>query len=58
MTLEQVFKNAVCHSAASTLENPVPGPSSDVQLPPDDDDDDDDDDDGDNDASSSPKSSS
>jgi hypothetical protein len=33
MTLEEVFKKAVSHSA-SELENPVPGPSSDVRLQP------------------------
>jgi hypothetical protein len=32
MTLEEVFKKAVCRSAAE-LENPVPGPSSDVPTP-------------------------
>ena len=31
MTLEEVFKKAVSRSAAE-LENPVPGPSSNVQL--------------------------
>jgi hypothetical protein len=31
MTLEEVFKEAVSHSAAE-LENPIPGPSSDVRL--------------------------
>jgi hypothetical protein len=33
MTLEEVFKKAVSQSAAG-LENPVPGPSSDVRLQP------------------------
>jgi hypothetical protein len=32
-TLEEVFKKAISHSAAE-LENPVPGPSSDVRLQP------------------------
>jgi hypothetical protein len=27
MTLQEVFKKAVCHTAASSLENAVPGPS-------------------------------
>jgi hypothetical protein len=33
MTLEEVFKKAVSHSAVE-LENPVPGPSSDVRFQP------------------------
>jgi hypothetical protein len=33
MTLEKVFKEAVPRSAAE-LENPVPGPSSDIRLQP------------------------
>jgi hypothetical protein len=33
ITLEEVFKKAVSRSAAE-LENPVPGPSSDVRLQP------------------------
>jgi hypothetical protein len=33
MTLEEVFKKVISHSAAE-LENPVPGPPSDVRLQP------------------------
>jgi hypothetical protein len=39
MTLQEVFNKVICRSAASSLETPVPGPSSDVQIQPDDDDD-------------------
>jgi hypothetical protein len=36
MTLQEVFNKVICHNAASSPENPVPGPSSDVQIQPDD----------------------
>lgn len=52
MTLQEAFSKVICHCAASSLENPVPGPSSDVQIQPDDDDD------GSTDAPSSVRSSS
>jgi len=37
MTLQEVFNKVICCNAASSPENPVPGPSSDVQIQPDDD---------------------
>jgi hypothetical protein len=38
-TLQEVFNNVICNCAASSLENHVPGPSSDVQIQPYDDND-------------------
>ena len=32
MTLQEIFKKAICCSAASLLENPAPGPLLDVHL--------------------------
>jgi len=34
LTMKEVFKKAICHSATLSLDNPVPDPSLDVQFQP------------------------